>query len=546
MQYKYGIDFGTTNSSIAIRFMGSDDNEHTYVLTLKDTLPREVIPSVVLVNKKGTIYAGQEAVEYNYQHNDRKNDFKFIKKIKLDLEKNGNNLEYHLGNKTISGIDLIAAILKVLRIKADKGIEELGIDVSGVVMGVPVQYGDVQKNIMKEALVRAGFYKNITEANEKTEFVSEPIAVAVHYGLNLKQDKTVLIFDFGGGTLDLAVVNLKHQITDDILHPHETLAKGRITLGGEELTKTFFINCFCKKYGVSRIAKEFRLNIDISSEELWGKLLETRDGIRLIEKLEQCKCELSKSFKSTFHFIGRDVQLKEKDFFRDEFQDAISEQLDEIDDLIEQTLEDADIHDRYDIDRVILAGGSSLIPCIQDILISKFGSSKVASKLNENDQYINKIKRIKVSEHEVLTSIVRGLAMVGCKEESLIDDVVDSDYGVWDSVKDDLITIIPKGIPVKETFINRISLEGQNINVECVNNNLGTVEVIVYQRVYKNYKRVLQELGKINFHNTRGSKYQIFMQIDKKQGSLEVVIYDLKRNRWIDEIPLQQRVFNIT
>ena len=78
-------------------------------------------------------------------------------------------------------------------------------------MGVPVQYGDIQKNVLKKALVRAGFYKDANEAEKKTEFVSEPIAVAVHYGLDLQKDTTVLVFDFGGGTLDLAIVNLKRS-----------------------------------------------------------------------------------------------------------------------------------------------------------------------------------------------------------------------------------------------------------------------------------------------------------------------------------------------
>ena len=61
MIYKYGIDFGTTNSSIAIRFVGDDKQEHTLVVDVKDTLPRETIPSVVLVDNRGNILAGEDA-----------------------------------------------------------------------------------------------------------------------------------------------------------------------------------------------------------------------------------------------------------------------------------------------------------------------------------------------------------------------------------------------------------------------------------------------------------------------------------------------------
>ena len=62
MIYKYGIDFGTTNSSIAMRFVGEDKQEHTLVVDVKDTLPRETIPSVVLVDSRGMIVAGEDAL----------------------------------------------------------------------------------------------------------------------------------------------------------------------------------------------------------------------------------------------------------------------------------------------------------------------------------------------------------------------------------------------------------------------------------------------------------------------------------------------------
>lgn len=550
--YKYGIDFGTTNSSIALRFMGTDNNEHTYVARLKDTKPQEVMPSVVLFDKKGRKRAGQEAKEYYLQKQYSSQELKFIKKIKLDLENEGTELKYTLGGTTVSGVDLIASMLKTLKVKADKEVAiRCGVPVeaiSGVVMGVPVQYGDVQKDVLKKALCKAGFYKNIEEADKCTEFVSEPIAVAVHNGLNLSQDRTVMVFDFGGGTLDLAVVNLKHQVGKDVLHPHETKAKERMTLGGEELTKLFFVNCFCseRKYGTTRLANAFKLKGIYSPEKLWNKLLEVPAGIRFIDRIEECKCDLSTSYRSEFYFTDVNVQVKPMDFYQDDFRDAIIDKLDEIDEFIELTLENAGISDKYDIDRVILAGGSSMIPSVQDVLVSKFGNRKVSSKINDDDEYIKKLKGVKVSENEVLTSIVRGLAMVGFRKEELIEDVVDSDYGVWDDVENDLIVIIPKGIPVKETRLNKISQEGKCEEVQCVDKNALSLEVSVYQRVYKNGAEATQQLGRINFQKmSGGASYRIFMEVDKKKGSLKVHIYDVNRNRWIEEIPLQQRTFNL-
>ena len=540
MFYKYGIDFGTTNSSIAIRFLGDDDAEHTLVVDVKDTLPRETLPSVVLINADG-VFVGEDAANRYTQHISTSNNQKFIKRIKLDLENKGSDLTYELAEKKYQGVDLIAAILKELRLKAEKTVKDLDIEISGVVMGIPVQYGDIQKNVLKEALVRAGFYKDKKEADCKTEFVSEPIAVAVHYGLNLAQDKTIMDFDFGGGTLDLAIVNLRQQVGNDKFHPHQTIAKERITLGGEELTRLFFINGVCKKYGIRRIANEFGFDPKLSPEMLWKKLSACEDGVRFIDAIERCKCDLSKASKHRFSFIGNNIQLEEKIFFREDFNEAISDKLTEIDELVQKCLDDGNIDDPYDIDQVILAGGSSLIPAVQQLLVDTFGVTRVSAKLDDKDAVIKNLKRNRAVESEVLTSIVRGLAAVGCREKELIEDVVDNDYGVWDSVEDDFIPIINSGIPVKDTALDRLSEQGIYQEVKCVDEDVSSVEVLVYQRNLNG----TQKLGTINIPNPGSKSYRIYMSIDPKTGSLVVTIFDSVQRRWFDEIPLDERTYTL-
>lgn len=543
MIYKYGIDFGTTNSSIAIRFVGDDKAEHTLVVDVKDTLPRETLPSVVLINDRGQIHVGADAYSQYARQGFHNHHQLFIKRIKLDLEKKGAALTYTVGGRSFDGADLIAEILKALRLKAEKSARELEIQMSGVVMGVPVQYGDIQKNVLKKALVKAGFYRDFAEADRKTEFVSEPIAVAVHYGLNLQTDKTVMVFDFGGGTLDLAIVNLKKQISPDRLHPHKTIAKERITLGGEELTRLFFVNSFCSpnKYGVKRIAAEFGFGRNLTAEQLWDKLSGNEDGIRFISEVERCKCDLSKAQKYKFSFIGRNIQIDEKTFYRDDFADAIEEKLDEIDNLVDTCLEHGNIVDPFDIDHVILAGGSSLIPAVQNLLVDRFGSNRVSARMEDRDTLIKAMKRNRASDSEVLTSIVRGLAAVGCREENLVEDVVDSDYGVWDSVENNLIPIIEKGIPVKDTAFDKVTKRGIYQEVECLDRDVSSVEVLVYQRNLNGN----QKLGTINIPNPGGKRYKIYMQIDKKKGMLVVTIYDVVHQRWIDEIPLNERQYTL-
>lgn len=540
MFYKYGIDFGTTNSSIAIRFLGDDDAEHTLVVDVKDTLPRETLPSVVLINADG-VFVGEDAANRYTQHISTSNNQKFIKRIKLDLENRGSDLTYDLAGKKYQGVDLIAAILKELRLKAEKTVKDLDIEISGVVMGIPVQYGDIQKNVLKEALVRAGYYKDRKEADRRTEFVSEPIAVAVHYGLNLTQDKTIMVFDFGGGTLDLAIVNLRQQVGNDKLHLHQTIAKERITLGGEELTRLFFINGICKKYGIRTIANKFGFDPKQSPEVLWTELSACEDGVRFIDAIERCKCDLSKASKHKFSFIGNNIQLEEKIFFREDFNEAISDKLTEIDDLVQKCLDDGNIDDPYDIDQVILAGGSSLIPAVQQLLVDTFGVTRVSAKLDDKDAVIKNLKRNRAVESEVLTSIVRGLAAVGCREKELIEDVVDNDYGVWDSVEDDFIPIINSGIPVKDTALDRLSEQGIYQEVKCVDEDVSSVEVLVYQRNLNG----TQKLGTINIPNPGSKSYRIYMSIDPKTGSLVVTIFDSVQRRWFDEIPLDERTYTL-
>lgn len=543
MIYKYGIDFGTTNSSIAMRFLGDDKAEHTLVVDVKDTLPRETMPTVILIDEKGKIHVGTEASTKYAQSGANSRKQLFIKRIKLDLENKGADLFYTVGGRTFDGADLIAEVLRTLRVKAEKIADELEIEMSGVVMGVPVQYGDIQKNVLKKALVKAGYYKDYKEADEKTEFVSEPIAVAVHYGLNLKNDTTVMVFDFGGGTLDLAIVNLKKQVSLDRLHPHETKSKERITLGGEELTRLFFINSFCStmKYGTKKISSAFGFGRGLTAEQIWEKLSVCEEGVRFISAVERCKCDLSNAQKYKFSFIGRNIQLEEKTFYRDDFANAIEEKLDEIAELIKICLENGNIDDPYDIDHVILAGGSSLIPAVQDVLIDRFGSNKVSSKITEQDAVIKSLRRGRASESEVLTSIVRGLAMVGCREEQLVEDVVDNDYGVWDSVENDFIPIIEKGIPVKSTAFDRLTKKGICQEVECRDKNVASVEVKVYQRNLNGTKM----LGRINIPNPGGMRYRVYMHIDQKSGMLVVTLFDCVHQRWIDEIPLDERQYTL-
>jgi molecular chaperone DnaK len=551
MIYKYGIDFGTTNSSIALRFLDETDNcEHTIVYKVRDENPEEILPSIIMIGTDGSILVGDEALKQYKAHSDNQNYYKshrLIRKIKMSLEEEGSGLVYRIGNKEFSCIVLIAAILKELRIKAEKMKNELDGEVYGVVMGVPVQYGDIQKNVLKAALVQAGYYKNQADADRYTEFVSEPVAVAVHYGLNLENNKNVMVFDFGGGTLDLAIMNLKKQIGGDKLHPHETISKARITLGGEEINRQFFVNSFCNrnKYGTRLFNKIFAYGKDMTPDELWKYISERPECMGLIRRIETCKWDLSSNNVTRFSYNENGIVLAEMKFYKDDFETAISDSLERIEDLIDSVIEECidngGIEDKFDIDYVIVAGGSSLIPAVQELLIDRFGRSKVIAKAFDNDEVIKKLKRKIIRESEVLTSIVRGLAAVGCKDEQLVEDVVDSDYGVWDDAENCLLPIVLAGTKVNDLLFDKITGKGVYQEVECTDMGASSVDVKVYQRNINGEAK----LGTISIRNPGGKQYKIYMQVDPKKGTLDVMFYDCINRRWMEDIPLDERHYEI-
>lgn len=378
MIYKYGIDFGTTNSSIALCSKDKNGVIETHVFDMQDSYPYVTLPSVVYINGNlENSYIGNEAKRrFSVQDEETSRNSRniFIKRVKMLLEESAGKLEYSLNRKNISAAQVISLLLKQLKEEADDNSIVKRLKPHGVVLGVPVEYGDVQKKVLIEALYLAGYYSDLNEAMELTEFVSEPVAVAVDYGVNLQGNKTVLVFDFGGGTLDLAILKMKSQGNSKTLIPHEVLAKSRLTLGGEEITRKFFINSFCSddKYGFKYLQKKLKFRYAETPDDLFEELSQKYYGIDLIDKVDYCKCELSRQRKTKFHFSGPNgMYLNEMEFSRQDLKMAISDELSKIETLIDNCLDDAGIEDYYDIDNVVVAGGCWWF-CIDNICIRGF------------------------------------------------------------------------------------------------------------------------------------------------------------------------------
>lgn len=543
MIYKYGIDFGTTNSSIAktIDDYGSKVTE-VYKLRLEREELGNVLPSIACINEYGEIYACDEALNYSFETDGLYKQL--IKKVKMHLKEHPNGEEELFGVQ--SGVkketsDIIAEILRKLRIKAEKIDEENGekIDFSGVIMGVPVGFTDNQKRLLEKSLLKAGFYETEEMAQKKTEFISEPVAVAINYGLKFDRDQNVLIFDFGGGTLDIAVVALKEQ-TEHEKYPHRILSKVGADIGGEYLNELFFENCIAKKYGVKYLAEKLGehkcLQYDTKKEKckaLWDALIsgENQSGIDLINEVDELKRELSYEERKEIepYLKHDDILLDTRVFRRSEFEDAIEDAIQIIKDKIEQCIDEANVN-VSDIDQVLLAGGSSLIPCIIKILKDKFGKEKM--------------RRYNIpSSEEIMLGVVRGLSIAGCKEHDddiYVDDIVDCDYGILavdkETGEDKVSVIIKKGTRVAETQINEQDIS-QGIYRKYTSEDMAADDIVI--ETYEND----EVIGRFNIRKPRTDKFRIYMSVDPKKGWLTVHMYDTKHESWIKDIPLEKRSF---
>ena len=511
--YKYGIDFGTTNSSIALHYdegnCGMRSN-HVFQVDL-NLVSRELLPSVVYVDALGEIEVGTKG-RRKFASDEVPDKLKILlKKVKLILDKEKDDVTVtKFGGSIYKVSDVIALILRKLKAKADQNHT---VKVSGVVFGVPVNYNDDCKRVMLEATVKAKFFKDIKEAEQNVEFLSEPVAVALDYGLVLNSNKNVFVFDFGGGTLDLAVVKLNKS--DDENGIHEVIAKHRITLGGEQYTENFFKRVFVNKYGRNKLLTAFGYDYKLSVDELWDRLQKDRLGQEFIDEIEKTKCELSYETESLFQWGGNDALRCINitcEFTREEFNESIRESLNDVRIAIDECLSLSRIS-KDAIDEVLMAGGSSLIPIVIQVLQDYFGKEIVRNPSNN-----------------ALTSIVKGLAVKGYQENGRewLEDVVDSEYGIWLEYEQRVEPIIKKNTKIAKTTVNKSNTdEGCFLDLKSINDKIPVVEV---------YQNNTEKIGEFALPHKGSGHYRVYYEVDKMHGWLTVHIFDTRTIQWYDNV----------
>jgi molecular chaperone DnaK len=359
-----GIDLGTTNSVVAA-IEGGQPSVIVNAEGLRTT------PSIVAYTKKQELLVGQIAKRQAVINPE--NTFFSVKRFigskeseiapeskklpyKVDKDQNDNiKIKCPALNKDFSPEEISAQVLRKL---INDAKSYLGQEVTQAVITVPAYFNDSQRQATMDAGKIAGI--------EVLRIINEPTAASLAYGLDKKQNETILVFDLGGGTFDVSIL----EVGDGIF---EVLATaGDTNLGGDDFDNVlvnWLINDFKEK-------EQIDLSTDIQALQ------------RLTEAAEKAKIELSTVEKTTIHlpFITADKtgpKHIEKELTRDVFENLCKNLIDRCRIPVEKALNDARL-DKSDINEVVLVGGSTRIPAIQN-LVEKLTNKKPNQSVNPDE-----------------------------------------------------------------------------------------------------------------------------------------------------------------
>lgn len=347
-----GIDLGTTNSAFAYMVAGKPE-------VITNAEGDRTTPSVVAVTKKGERLVGKVAQRQRVTN--PKNTIYGIKRligrkfddkeVQRDVEispykiiKKGNGVAVEMNGKEYTPEEISAMILS--KIKADAEAF-LGEKVTEAIITVPAYFDDSQRQATKDAGKIAGL--------EVKRIINEPTAAALAYGLESKKDEKIVVFDLGGGTFDVSVL----ELGDGVFEVMST--NGDTHLGGEDFDNiivNFLVDEFKKESG-----------IDIKGDAAAMQ--------RVKDEAEKAKKELSSSTSTDINlpFLSADADGPkhfEYTLTRAKLEELVSELLDRLAGPVEKALKDAKLSTK-DIDEIVMVGGMTRMPAVVEKVKSIFG-----------------------------------------------------------------------------------------------------------------------------------------------------------------------------
>ena len=321
-----GIDLGTTNSLIAYF-----DGEQARLIP--NRLGELLTPSVVSVDSEGTVYVGKTARERGGLY---PADTASVFKRSMGTDK-----DYTLAGRHFRAEELASLVLRSLKEDAE---EHLGQPVEEAIISVPAYFNDLQRKATQRAGELAGLKVN--------RIINEPTAAAIAYGLcATDRNGCYLVFDFGGGTLDISILELYNNIME--VHA----IAGDNYLGGEDFTDMLAL-LFLEKCGLEA-----------------GKI-SVKDYFNLRAQAEQCKLALTTGF-----MVVMACRIGQEDhsamITRADFEKACAPLMLRIQKPVERSLKDAGLG-LSDIDEVVLVGGATKSPMVRNLCRSLFGKNPAA------------------------------------------------------------------------------------------------------------------------------------------------------------------------
>ena len=335
-----GIDLGTTNSVVAVMEGGKP-------VVIANAEGSRTTPSIVAFSKTGEKLVGQLAKRQAILNPDRT-----VISIKRHM---GTDFKVNIDGKDYTPQEISAMILRKL---ADDASKYLGEKVTSAVITVPAYFNDSQRQATKDAGKIAGL--------DVLRIVNEPTAAALAYGLEKEKTEKVLVFDLGGGTFDVSIL----EIGDGV---HEVLStSGDTHLGGDDFDQKI----------MDWLADEFKKTegIDLRADKQAMQ--------RLKEAAEKAKCELSSVVETNINlpFITADAngpKHLDVSLTRAKFEELSHDMLERCKKPVEQALKDANLT-KNDINEVVLVGGSTRIPAVQ-ALVKEYTGKEPNQSVNPDE-----------------------------------------------------------------------------------------------------------------------------------------------------------------
>jgi hypothetical chaperone protein len=436
MSIKVGIDFGTSNSGVAVY-----DGQKVRVLPVdpKNVQP-EVIKTVLYITKEYRAYLGQEAAEAYYRDNVNRQR-RFVKQWAGELDYRGADMHYvrdifvyvdelkpgrllqylktalrkegykgtQVFERHYSAGDLAKTYLTLLKKRAE---DVLGKPIHAATLGRPVKFSESSEQDQKaeETLRQAAHEAGFTEV----DFELEPIAAALYYEQSISKPQNVVIFDFGGGTLDIAVMRLGDK-------KREVYASGGVDIAGSDFDRTIIEKRMLPHFGYGKVKHNPEILEMIHAIPDWMALPELGTPINrtvldkaihakiapvrlkalqeliyndlaftFYNRVEAGKIALSKEGATVISLEDKNIALWEM-YTRYQFEADIRHYLHEVEKVLLDTIAKSGLEPGQ-IDAVVKTGGSSNIPLFTGMLARVFGSGKV-------------------KESNSLSSVVGGLAI---------------------------------------------------------------------------------------------------------------------------------------